>query len=151
MPQDLKLSQIGSSPLPPSFGGLHSPGVRKYCQIIFVCYFPKSSIVELWWPSGVVLVCLGEDFLQFTLQRTCYDECFKLWLFRWTSDVVKPFCGILWGGDVLWWTFQALIVPVDLGRGEVFLWYTLRRSRVIMDVPSSDCSGGPRTWWSLSV
>ena len=44
MPEDLKLSQIGSSQLPPPFRGLHSPGVRKYCQIIFACYFQKSSI-----------------------------------------------------------------------------------------------------------
>ena len=44
MPEDLKLSQIGSSPLPPPFRGLHSPGVRKHCQIIFACYFRKSSI-----------------------------------------------------------------------------------------------------------
>ena len=44
MPEDLKLSQIGSSQLPPSFRGLHSPGVRKHCQIIFACYFRKSSI-----------------------------------------------------------------------------------------------------------
>ena len=46
MPEDLKLSQIGSSPLPSPFRGLHSPGVRKHCQIIFACYFRKSSIVE---------------------------------------------------------------------------------------------------------
>ena len=44
MPEDLKLSQIGSSQLPPPFRGLHSPGVRKHCQIIFACYFGKSSI-----------------------------------------------------------------------------------------------------------
>ena len=42
MPEDLKLSQIGSSQLPPPFRGLHSPGVRKHCQIIFACYFQKS-------------------------------------------------------------------------------------------------------------
>ena len=30
MPEDLKLSQIGSSQLPPPFSGLHSPGV--HCQ-----------------------------------------------------------------------------------------------------------------------
>ena len=47
MPEDLKVSQIGSSPLPPPFRGLHSPGVRKLCQIIFACYFRKSSIVTL--------------------------------------------------------------------------------------------------------
>ena len=41
MPEDLKLSQIGSSQLPPPFRGLHSPGVRNNCQIIFVCYFPE--------------------------------------------------------------------------------------------------------------
>ena len=45
MPEDLKVSQISSSPLPPPFRGLHSPGVRKHCQIIFACYFRKSSIV----------------------------------------------------------------------------------------------------------
>ena len=44
MPEDLKLLQIGSSQLPPPFRGLHSPGVRKHCQIIFACYFRKSSI-----------------------------------------------------------------------------------------------------------
>ena len=44
MPEDLKLSQIGSSQLPPPFRGLHSPGVRKHCQIISACYFRKSSI-----------------------------------------------------------------------------------------------------------
>ena len=44
MPEDLKLSQIGSSQLPPPFRGLHSPGLRKHCQIIFACYFRKSSI-----------------------------------------------------------------------------------------------------------
>ena len=44
MPEDLKVSQIGSSPLPPQFRGLHSTGVRKHCQIIFACYFRKSSI-----------------------------------------------------------------------------------------------------------
>ena len=41
MPEDLKLSQIGSSQLPPPFRGLHS----KHCQIIFACYFRKSSIM----------------------------------------------------------------------------------------------------------
>ena len=44
MPEDIKLSQIGSSQLPPPLRGLHSPGVRKHCQIIFACYFRKSSI-----------------------------------------------------------------------------------------------------------
>ena len=46
MPEDLKVSQTGSSPLPPPFRGLHSPGVRKHCQIIFACNFRKSSIIR---------------------------------------------------------------------------------------------------------
>ena len=45
MPEDLILSQIGSSQLPPPFRGLHSPGVRKHCQIIFACYSRKSTIM----------------------------------------------------------------------------------------------------------
>ena len=44
MPEDLKLSQISSSPLPPPFKGLHSPGVRKHCEINFACNFRESSI-----------------------------------------------------------------------------------------------------------
>ena len=45
MPEDLKLSQIGSSPLPPPFRGLLSPGVRKlsnYLSLLFpeIVYFP---------------------------------------------------------------------------------------------------------------
>jgi len=46
MSEDLKLSQIGSSLLPPPFRGLHSPGVRKHCQIIFACYFRKPSNIH---------------------------------------------------------------------------------------------------------
>ena len=47
MPDDLKVSQIGSSPLPLPFRGLHSPGVRKHCQIILACYFSKLSVTAL--------------------------------------------------------------------------------------------------------
>ena len=66
MPEDLKLSQIGSSPLPPPFRGLHSPGVRKHSQIIFACYFRKSSIPKLIgvlrdrkWESQESRVCIA--------------------------------------------------------------------------------------------
>ena len=52
MPEDLKVSQISSSLLPPPFRGLHSPGVRKHCQIIFACYFRKLSIVRMRQGSG---------------------------------------------------------------------------------------------------
>ena len=34
MPEDLKLSQIGSAPLPLPFGALHSPGVRKHSNYV---------------------------------------------------------------------------------------------------------------------
>ena len=44
MPEDLKLSQVSSSLLPSPFRGLHSPGVRKHCQIIFAFCFRKSSV-----------------------------------------------------------------------------------------------------------
>ena len=47
MLEDLKVLQIGSSPLPPLFRGPHSPGVRKHGQIISACYFRKLSIVDL--------------------------------------------------------------------------------------------------------
>ena len=53
MPEDLKLSQIGSSPLPPPLRGLHSPGVRKlsnYLRLLFLeivyccCWFAQGLI-----------------------------------------------------------------------------------------------------------
>ena len=62
MPGDLKVSQIGSSQLPPPFRGLHPPGVRKHCQIIFACYFRKSSIRKdpsPWQIQGKELCYLG--------------------------------------------------------------------------------------------
>ena len=46
MPEDLKLSQIGSSQMLPPFRGLHSPGVRKHCQIIFACYFCYLPVIS---------------------------------------------------------------------------------------------------------
>ena len=41
MPEDLKPSQIGSFPLSPPFRGLHSPGVRKHCQVYLRLLFPE--------------------------------------------------------------------------------------------------------------
>ena len=58
MPEDLKLSQIDSSQLPPPFRGLHSPGIRKHCQIIFACYFRKSSIMCTHPHGDHTLLCL---------------------------------------------------------------------------------------------
>ena len=79
MPEDLKVSQIGSSQLPTPFRGLHSPGVRKHCQIIFAYYFRKSSIcffhcsvvvtdfgvaeiVSLHWFCGLILCIITFTF-----------------------------------------------------------------------------------------
>ena len=60
MPEDLKLPEIGSSQLPLAFRGLHSPGVRKHCQIIFACYFRKSSIVlSLLFPE--IVYCINQQ------------------------------------------------------------------------------------------
>ena len=52
MPEDLKLSQISSSPLLPPFRGLHSPGVWKHCQISFTCYFLTLSISAVYLHSN---------------------------------------------------------------------------------------------------
>ena len=54
MPEALKLSQIGSSPLPPLIRGLRSPGVKKtlsnYLRLLFpeiVYYGERLSDSEL--------------------------------------------------------------------------------------------------------
>ena len=46
MSEDLKLSQIGTSQLPPPFRGLHSPGVRKHCQITMAVISGNHLFVE---------------------------------------------------------------------------------------------------------
>ena len=66
MPEDLKLSQIGSSPLPPPFRGHHFPGVRKHCHIIFACYIRKSSIET----SFLSVPCLSIHTLPVPLNLT---------------------------------------------------------------------------------
>ena len=73
MPEDLKLSQIGSSQLPPPFRGLHSPGVRKHCQIIFACYFRKSSI------SLTRLRWTVQDGRKFQCTSDCDGSCSSLY------------------------------------------------------------------------
>ena len=70
MPEDLKLSQIGSSELPPPFRGLHSPGVRKHYQIIFACYFRKSAIEK----ETLSLVFGLERFDQYTYGRKVHIQ-----------------------------------------------------------------------------
>ena len=88
MPEDLKLSQIGSSPLPSPFRGLHSPGVRKHCQIIFACYFRKLSITA-------VVLCSG------TLS-TSEIGCQKYPLLLLMRAVIQPFTSDLMTGVLTW-------------------------------------------------
>ena len=73
MPEDLKLSQIGSSPLPPPFRELHSPGVRKHCQIIFACYFRKSSIRDRLFAKTTYNL-LGKSVVDTKITLTYFDE-----------------------------------------------------------------------------
>ena len=73
MPEDLKLSQIGSSPLPPPFRGLHSHGVRKHCQIIFACYFRKSSVISL--VCVCVCVCVAGELAPRDDQHPSEPRC----------------------------------------------------------------------------
>ena len=73
MPEDLKLSQIGSSQLPPPFRGLHSPGVRKHCQIIFACYSGNRLLVYLQCclvVTGVKIIAQGMCLVPSTLTHT---------------------------------------------------------------------------------
>ena len=81
MPEDLKLSQIGSSQLPPPFRGLHSPGVRKHCQIIFACYFRKSSVDCSTRQGDTYIINLPWELLLMLLKQTLKQtpsECFDL-------------------------------------------------------------------------
>ena len=80
MPEDLKLSQIGSSQLPPPFRGLHSPRVRKHCQIIFACYFQKLSITSVTVSFHFYVVSpkvfnnqTNSSLLFFSSHQTCTD------------------------------------------------------------------------------
>ena len=43
MPEDLKLSQIGSSQLPPPFRGLHSPGFPEIVYCAYVLLLSKGG------------------------------------------------------------------------------------------------------------
>ena len=81
MPEDLQLSQIGSSQLPPPFRGLHSPGVRKQRQIIFACYFWKSSIQESVVPSPwAITLCLLLLFYIYTVRERERASNFNIWV-----------------------------------------------------------------------
>ena len=95
MPENLKLSQIGSSPLPPPFRGFHSPGVRKRRQIIFACYFRKSSV-----ESGTLLTPSVLNF------PTHFLPIFSLDLFDLTA-----FVNLSLNGNCVW---QFLQIKRDL-------------------------------------
>ena len=76
MPEDLKLLQIGSSQLPPPFRGLHSPRVRKHCQITIACYFQKSSILfkSDYWLLSLLACCAGNPVWAVLLVKTTQDH-----------------------------------------------------------------------------
>ena len=63
MPEDLKLSQIGSSQLPPPFRGLHSPGVRKHSNYLCLL-FPEivCCLATLTWRANKYMVRRGCSF-----------------------------------------------------------------------------------------
>ena len=94
MPEDLKLSQIGSSQLPPPFRGLHSPGVRKHCQIIFACYFRKSSISTLS-PFLIGRMFVRPNILR-TLRRTMIRFLIELLVRRIWSGHSKLYFILNW-------------------------------------------------------
>ena len=94
MPEDLELSQIGSSQLPPSFRGLHSPRVRKHCQIIFACYFRKLSIPSAYsLPLSIIVrlvfcFLLSSLILLFVLSRLDFKQSICM-LFLWVPFVLS--------------------------------------------------------------
>ena len=70
MPEDLKLSQIGSSPLPPLFRGLHSPGIRKpsnYLRLLF------SEIIYFLLNLLLLVPCV--PILKGGVTRLCRSSC----------------------------------------------------------------------------
>ena len=95
MPEDLKLSQISSFQLPPPFRGLHSPGVRKHCQIVFACYFRKLSI-RFWRPisSNGPQVSSGgggvsSNWPEFSLTKMGFTSVkFKVVSMRWEKPII---------------------------------------------------------------
>ena len=80
MPEDVKLSQIGSSQLPPPFRGLHSPGLRKHCQIIFACYFRKSSIDRIASNMKCREASNVLSFYRYICVRACVGACVRAWV-----------------------------------------------------------------------
>ena len=80
MPEDLKLSQIGSSPLPPPFRGLHSPGVSNYLRLLF----RKSSIKT----KLLNIIEVKESLRQVSTYRECdvnFTRALFLQLVPWFS------------------------------------------------------------------
>ena len=69
MPEDLKLSQIGSSQLRPPFRGLHSPGVKKkplsnylcllFPEIVYCEQILRSLFVNVYTDLLIVMLLLG--------------------------------------------------------------------------------------------
>ena len=83
MPEDLKVSQIGSSHLPPPFRGLHSPAVKKKKKK------KKSNYLSLLFPeivySQAVLCQSIACFLTFHVFGSCFRTLAVI--------LVADFCG----------------------------------------------------------
>ena len=134
LPEDLKLSQIGSSPLPPPFRGLHSPGVRKHCQIIFACCFQKSSITRMLgdsWPTvGDSGHCSCVCVTSFELELPCFFWVLiwfglvLLWSIIYTGEQANKYLtdvfriGNIWAGCLdcrewlIWLPFEYIIMNI---------------------------------------
>ena len=72
MPEDLKLSQIGSSQLPPPFRGLHSPGVRKHSN--YLCLLFPEIVYYLHCLKLALIISIA--FLSYTIY--CASSSFHL-------------------------------------------------------------------------
>ena len=99
MPEDLKLSQIGSSPLPPSFRGLHSPGVRKHCQRLFstAAFIQGTSLSRSTKTLSNYLRLLFPDivFFYFFYYSIAATETFVKWwprsFYKWLKQCLTSF------------------------------------------------------------
>ena len=90
MPEDLKLSQIGSSQLLPPFRGLHSPGVRKlsnyFCLLIREIVYLRDLSLAL---DGDTTICTVSHGNLSCITRSSYDSDLK-WIIIALIRLVLP-------------------------------------------------------------
>ena len=76
MPEDLKVSQIGSSPLPPPLRGLHSPGVKTILKLSSPVISGNRQLQVCWCNIGLLSKTRAKHVLS--------KECARLYnLRRW--------------------------------------------------------------------